>query len=155
MSETQGRLIIKMTQETEVLKSENVFPVFRDLQKTVRRAAQEGVPVHEVEMAVWRIVLQIGKQALGQFFSLQGAGDMGETIQLPDGSSCQRLEDLYERRYISIFVEFELARGNPRAKWSHFLVENGPTPGGREYRKTPLVFEGLNPPPRGGGPGAA
>jgi hypothetical protein len=104
---------MKMTHETAVLKGENegdLLPLFRELTNRVVRAAQEGLPVHEVEKAVWQQVLQIGRQALRQFFTLLGTGDLGETIPLPDGRSCQRLEQLHGRRYVSIFGEFQLQR---------------------------------------------
>ena len=35
---------------------------------------------------------------------------MGESVTLPDGRVCQRLQELHSRRYVSIFGEFELKR---------------------------------------------
>jgi hypothetical protein len=101
---------MKMTHETEVLKGENLTEVFADLQSTVREAMEDGKPVHAVEIAIWKRVLQMGRAALGQYFALQGTGDMGETVELPDGECCQRLETLHTRRYVSIFGEFALER---------------------------------------------
>jgi len=104
---------MKMTHETDVLKpenGENLLSLFCELRQLICRAAHDGQPVHEVEKAVWQQVLLIGRQALGQFFALLGTGDMGETITLPDGRCCQRLEQLHERRYVSIFKEFTLSR---------------------------------------------
>ncbi len=104
---------MKMTQESGVLKAENgddLLPVFQELTHLVVQAAQKGQPVHEVEKAIWQQVLRIGRQALGQFFRLLGSGDLGETVTLPEGQSCQRLEELHERRYVSIFGEFKLQR---------------------------------------------
>jgi hypothetical protein len=104
---------MKITQESGVLKSENgddLLPVFQELTHLVVQAAQKGQPVHEVEKAIWQQVLRIGRQALGQFFHLLGSGDLGETVTLPEGQSCQRLEELHERRYVSIFGEFKLQR---------------------------------------------
>jgi hypothetical protein len=104
---------MKMTQESGVLKAENgddLLPVFRELAQLVVQAAQKGHPVHDVEKAIWQQVLRIGRQALDQFFRLLGSGDLGETVTLPEGRSCQRLEELHERRYVSIFGEFKLQR---------------------------------------------
>jgi hypothetical protein len=104
---------MKMTHETEVLKAkndENLLPLFCELRDLVIQAAQQGQAVHEVEKAIWKQVLQIGRQALAQFFALLGTGDLGETAALPDGRSCQRLEPLHQRRYISLFGEFTLSR---------------------------------------------
>jgi len=104
---------MKMTHETEVLKPKNganLLPLFGELRDLVVQAAQQGQAVHEVEQAIWQQVLQIGRQALAQFFGLLGTGDLGETAALPDGHSCQRLEQLHQRRYVSLFGEFTLSR---------------------------------------------
>jgi hypothetical protein len=101
---------MKMTQETGVLQRENLLPLFEELKEQILQAAQEGTPIHEVEQVVWQQVLRIGRQALGQFLALLGTGDLGETVGLPDGRCCQRLEAPHARRYVSIFGEFELSR---------------------------------------------
>jgi hypothetical protein len=104
---------MKLTHEFDVLKPENgndLLNVFWELKKVLCRAVQERQPIHEVEKAVWEEVLRIGRQALGQFITQLGTGDMGETINLPDGRYCQRLEEIHERRYMSIFGEFTLRR---------------------------------------------
>jgi hypothetical protein len=101
---------MKMTQETEVLKQENadLLPLLAEMQHGLREAAAEGRAVHEVELVVWRQVLRLGRQLLGQFFALIGTGDIGATVTLPEGQSCQRLEETHDRRYMSIFGEFVL-----------------------------------------------
>ena len=101
---------MRMTQETEVLKGENLLPLFEELTGQVLQAAQGGTPIHEVENVVWQQVLRIGRAALGQFLALLGTGDMGETITLPDGRCCRRLEAEHTRGYVSIFGEFALSR---------------------------------------------
>jgi hypothetical protein len=104
---------MKMTRETDVLKPENgedLLPVFCELRDLVVQAARKGQAVHEVEKAIWEQVLRIGRQALGQFFQLVGSGDQGETVALPDGRCCQRLQQAHARRYRSIFGDFDLQR---------------------------------------------
>ena len=76
----------------------------------VRSAASEGTPVHEVERGLWQRLLQVGRTTLGHFFDLQGSGDLGETVTLPDGQTHERLPELHRRRYVSLFGEFTLAR---------------------------------------------
>jgi hypothetical protein len=76
----------------------------------VRAAADQGTAVHDVERGLWQRLLQLGRTALGHFFALQGAGDLGDTLTLPDGQTCQRLPHLHPRRYVSIFGAFTLAR---------------------------------------------
>lgn len=101
---------MKMTDETELLKSENLDAVFAELKRSILSAARAGIPVHELEQAVWQRVLQMGRESLGMFFRLVGPGDCGQTIELPDGRVCQRLPELHSRRYVSLFGEFQLAR---------------------------------------------
>jgi hypothetical protein len=76
----------------------------------VRTAATQATPVHDVERGIWQRLLQLGRTALGHFFALQGTGDLGDTVTLPDGQACARLPELHRRRYVSIFGEFLLAR---------------------------------------------
>jgi hypothetical protein len=88
-----------------------------DLQNTlaalhalIQQAAHDGTAVHEVEHAIWQQVLRIGRHALQQFFALQGSGDLGPTVTLPDGRSLDRLPQRHARRYVAIFGEFALQR---------------------------------------------
>ena len=101
---------MKMIQETDVLRTENLSAVFEELKEVVFRAVHEDQRIDEVEQAVWEQVLRMGREALGQVFALLGNGDMGESVELPDGRCCQRLEEEHSRRYVSIFGEFVLSR---------------------------------------------
>jgi hypothetical protein len=76
----------------------------------VRDAAAQGTPAHDAERGLWQRLLALGAAALGQFFDLQGTGDQGDTVTLPDGRTCQRLADLHARRYVSLFGTFTLQR---------------------------------------------
>jgi len=96
--------------ETAALATQNLTAVYEDLKTTVLRAAQQQQPIHEVEKAVWEQLLRLGRAALAQLFALLGNGDLGETVTLPDGRCCQRLDQEHQRRYVSIFGEFVLAR---------------------------------------------
>lgn len=103
---------MKMTHETEVLKAENadLLGILTDLCAYLRGAAADGTAAHEVELAVWQRILQLGATLFGQFLTLLGTGDLGDSVSLPDGRLCQRLETLHGRRYLSIFGEFQLQR---------------------------------------------
>jgi hypothetical protein len=100
---------MSMAHEKDVLKAENLQQFFEEMQDFVRQSAREGLPIDEVERGLWRQVRQLGRGLLTQFLSLQGDGDMGETLTLPTGP-VQRLEGLHQRRYVSIFGEFKLQR---------------------------------------------
>lgn len=99
-----------MIQESDLLQGEKLDDLCHELKQAVLRAARDGQPLHEVEQTLFQQLLRIGRQALGQLLALLGNGDQGETIDLPDGQTCQRLEHEHRRRYVSIFGEFELKR---------------------------------------------
>jgi hypothetical protein len=102
--------MMKMPHETDVLKGKNLLPLFEELKDQIAQAVQGGTALHKVEKVIWQQVLRIGREALGQFLALLGNGDLGETIELPDGRCCQRLDQEHSRRYLSIFGEFVLSR---------------------------------------------
>ncbi|NQT40227.1 MAG: ISKra4 family transposase [Planctomycetes bacterium] len=81
-----------------------------DLATFVRQAAVEGTAAHEVEKGVWQRVLAMGRQATGHFLQMQGDGDVGETIEMPDGEELKRLPEPHQRTYHSIFGPFTLSR---------------------------------------------
>src|SRR5260370_8342416 len=85
----------------------------------VRSAATQGTAVHDVELGLWQRLLQLGRTTLGHFFDLQGSGDLGETVTLPDGPTCERLPQLHPRRYVSIFGPFTLARTASGSREGH------------------------------------
>jgi hypothetical protein len=103
---------MKMTPESEVLKGENadLLPMLTELRDFLRGAASSGTPAHDVELAVWKCVLAIGATLFGRFLNMVGSGDLGETVALPDGRVCQRLEQPHRRRYVSVFGCFQLQR---------------------------------------------
>ena len=80
------------------------------LKETVRNAAVEGAAVHVVEQRIWDVLLKLGHSSLQQFIDLQGTGDLGEQLTLPDGRQVQRLDATHVRGYISIFGDFEIER---------------------------------------------
>jgi hypothetical protein len=85
-------------------------PLVAELAGYVRQAATAGTPAHEVERGIWVRVLAVGRQALDLFFRLQGTGDVGETVALPDGSTARRLPGTHPRAYRSVFGDFTLGR---------------------------------------------
>src|SRR5207248_10505858 len=47
---------------------------------------------------------------LGHFFDLQGDGDLGPTLTMPDGHTVRRLPEHHPRTYRSVFGTFKLQR---------------------------------------------
>lgn len=99
-----------ITQEAVVGNLTQLIELTEGLQAFVRQAAEEGTAAHEVEREVWQRVLAMGRQAMGQFFHAQGDGDVGHSIEMPDGQQWQRLNQPHRRMYQSIFGAFELQR---------------------------------------------
>lgn len=86
-------------QDNPALNPQILRSLVADLDNYVHAAAQQGAPAHQVERELWQRVLQLGHQALGQFFALQGTGDLGPTVELPNGQTLQRLDDVHPRNY--------------------------------------------------------
>ena len=91
-------------------ESRNVPPSTDALFAFARLAAERGLAAHEVEEALWKRVLLLGREALGLFFDLQGQGDVGPELTLPDGRTARRLPEAHARPYRSVFGDFTLAR---------------------------------------------
>jgi hypothetical protein len=101
---------VSMTLESDLGKSEKLQQQLQNLQEYIRTSVRNGQAIHEVEREIWKQVLKMGHSALGLFLQLQGDGDLGETVTLPNGHECRRLEKAHRRRYVSIFGEFQLQR---------------------------------------------
>jgi hypothetical protein len=99
-----------IAQNPSLAKLENLVGAAEELSAWVHQAAQQGTPAHEVEREIFRRVLAIGRMALGQFFTSQGTGDLGETVTLPEGRTLRRLPATHTREYVSIFGPFPLER---------------------------------------------
>jgi hypothetical protein len=101
---------MKILQDTDALAMHDLESVYQDLKNTALQAVRAGQPAHEIERAIWEQLLRLGREAMTQIFALLGNGDMGESVELPEGRCCQRLEEEHRRRYVSIFGEFVLSR---------------------------------------------
>jgi hypothetical protein len=98
------------SESLSVLKMELTQLVVPQIVDLLAQALAEGRPIHEVESGLWDLVLQAGRRALAAFLDAHGTGDLGETVTLPDGQQADRLAKLHERRYVSLFGPFTLAR---------------------------------------------
>lgn len=101
---------MKIAQETPDLKTETLVSLVAEMTDRLVQAAQDGDALHQVERSLWEQLLRMGREALGQFLAMVGSGDQGDTVTLPEGQVCQRLDQAHERRYVSIFGEFRLRR---------------------------------------------
>jgi hypothetical protein len=101
---------MSMTQQPVPLKTESLQRHLDQLVAFVGTALQNREPLHTTERGIWTRLLQLGHQLVAQVFEQCGAGDVGASLTLPDGRDLQRLPDLHERRYVSIFGAFRLRR---------------------------------------------
>jgi hypothetical protein len=99
-----------MAHHAEADKAQFLAPLVGELLQYVQQVAQHGSPAHEVEQGIWIRMLALGYQALGLFFHLQGSGDLGDSLELPDGQTVRRLEQTHARDYRSVFGDFTLHR---------------------------------------------
>jgi hypothetical protein len=74
------------------------------------QAAADALPAHEVERKLFARVLALGREAFCLFLRLQGQGDLGEELALPDGRVLCRLEQTHGRAYRCVFGDFSLSR---------------------------------------------
>ena len=99
-----------VSSEPTVGNSENVVEAAEQLNAYVQEAARQGIAAHEVERSILDYALRMGKTAMGMYFRLQGTGDLGPSLTLPNGDVVKRLKDLHTRPYVSIFGGFQLQR---------------------------------------------
>lgn len=95
-----------LAKELAILKGEKELI---EMASFVRRAARLGMPIHEVEGGLWSRLLALGHSMLEAYVEVQGTGDLGPTIE-DEGRTLRRLEELHERRYVSIFGELNIRR---------------------------------------------
>ena len=62
------------------------------------------MPIDQVERGLWSRLLALGHAMLAGFVEAQGTGDLGPTIE-HEGRTVRRLEQVHDRRYVSIFGE--------------------------------------------------
>ena len=95
-----------------VLKEMDILKVkaeLEDMLAMIQKAAQEGTRIDLVEQDLWNRLLRLGRISLYAFIHAQGTGDLGPTLAF-EGRQLKRLEDLYHRRYVSIFGDMHWGR---------------------------------------------
>lgn len=99
-----------VAQESRLGKLESLDEPFTELKAFVIEAARVGRAEHVVAEKLFRGLLALGKVLMGEFFSRQGTGDLGETLTLPDARQVRRLPQTQGRPLLTIFGEFVLER---------------------------------------------
>jgi hypothetical protein len=99
-----------LAHDAELRNAPRAFDLLGGLLAFVRHAAQHGFSAHDTEQSIWKSLQAIGREAFDLFLRLQGPGDLGPTVELPDGSTAQRLEHTHPRDYRSVFGDFIIER---------------------------------------------
>ena len=99
-----------LTHQPDDLKCESADALFLQLKAQLLDDLQAERPLHVLELGLWRRLLQLGFALLQWVVQQLGSGDLGPTVDLPDGRTVRRLPDLYHKRYVSIFGEVHLPR---------------------------------------------
>jgi hypothetical protein len=99
-----------MAQELIAAKSAELHQIADEVVTLVSDGVREGMPIHEVELKVFRRLLGAGHAALQLLVDSLGDGDLGEEHQLPDGRTVKRSPDVQKRPYVSIFGELDIKR---------------------------------------------
>jgi hypothetical protein len=88
-----------MAQEQAILNGKVAFDQIVQL---VRDASDQGWRIDQTERGLFSGLLELGRQLLEAFVAGQNNGNMGEDFEY-EGRTLQRLEDLHQRRYVSVF----------------------------------------------------
>lgn len=81
-----------------------------EIKQFIIESAHTGSAAHHVERELYRKVFELGLRALQGFFALQGNGDIGESLMMPEGREVRRLEGLRKKNYCSVFGTIVLNR---------------------------------------------
>jgi hypothetical protein len=73
-------------------------------------AAAAGTAEHQVERHLFKQMLAMGAELLGEFFKSVGPGDLGQAVTLNNGDVVKRLPGPSERRLVTVFGAFSIPR---------------------------------------------
>ena len=88
-----------------------VLDNMQPLVDVIDEALHQGTALHEVELSLFRKLMEVGHELIAQLLELHGDGDCGGKVELADGRQVKRLSEPHVRQYLSIFGEFEFADG--------------------------------------------
>ena len=82
---------------------------FEQMVAAMGKAAAQGQRIDLVEHDFWQRMLALSRLMLQGFVDLQGPGDLGTTLEY-EGRTLNGLENLHDRRYVSVFGELLVSR---------------------------------------------
>jgi hypothetical protein len=81
---------MSMAHSQKEINRKSLVELAEQLEASIRKAAQEGKSLYEVEKDTFGCALQIGHAAIEQLLVLQGDGDLGESVVTADGRRLER-----------------------------------------------------------------
>lgn len=99
-----------ISKEAVAAKSVELHQHVDQLVQIVGSTIEHRIPLHQVEENTLRVLLKMGRATLQVLFDLLGTGDVGETVELPEGRTAKRWKETHSRDYVSVFGEFQLER---------------------------------------------
>src|SRR4051795_4029968 len=79
----KGEALITPEQKACTLALDGSLQIFWTLVERLHAAADQHQPIHQVEEAIFRELLVMGRSLLKAFLALSGNGDVGPTLTVP------------------------------------------------------------------------
>ena len=86
-------------------KSSQLMELAQELGEFAQLAAKNGISLCDLERGTFDRLLKMGFTVVGQFLTLQGDGDLGETVCADDGQTLYRSEEPQSRPVRTVFGE--------------------------------------------------
>jgi hypothetical protein len=99
-----------MAHDTAADKAPSLDSCFDAVRALIDNAVANPTSFHDFEQALLAQVLAIGRAATHALLAQLGAGDLGESLTLPDGRTVTRLAELHRRSLTGVFGSFTLER---------------------------------------------
>jgi len=96
---------MSMANSQDESKGKSLVELAEQLEAAIREAAREGRSLDEMEKDIFGRVLQIGHAAIEQVLTLQGDGDLGQSVVTADGRRLERSKAPAERPLRTVFGE--------------------------------------------------
>jgi hypothetical protein len=112
----KGEALITPEQKACTLALDGSLQIFGTLVERLHAAADQHQPIDQVEEAIFRELLVMGRSLLKAFLALSGNGDVGPTLTVPGDRPSDpprvlpRLDQPRSRPYLSIFGDLTIAR---------------------------------------------
>jgi hypothetical protein len=116
---------MSMVNSQNEIKGKSLVELAGQLEASIREGIREGKSLYEVEKDAFGRVLQIGHAAIEQLLTLQGDGDLGESIVTADGRRLERSEEPVGRPLRTVFGEHTI-RAYVYAAGAHEAIELRP-----------------------------